>query len=721
MADEYVDLDALLAEDSPLPAAAPASSSDDFVDLDTILGENSPVTTTTTTSTTLPEVLDKKPTDVARLRSLDDVTAQLSQSPLKNSTDYAATLLGLFPSKGVQNLSPEESTELFRDAAGAVTGLSVANLLPWYGQGIAQAAGSRSIDAIGQAMGTIPPETTEEFLKNTGIEAGKNFALDAALQKFVPGIGKFFPSRKKLAEQAIEIPETYVAKATGQGGGASAASMGGLDSAADFAQTQWPWELNVYQAVDWDRETGKFIPEAKASLVKVRKTLTDGTIKKNIADTRNRFLENLDFVTKGTKRELDGDAIATSLRSNLNRFIDDTAYVDAERKQVAAEMAGRFEPIFQSIKEKPTFKNMQNRLMEVDSIARDMGIYDDPNRLAAATNPSKIKFEKEAFEAIRAEIRGALSASIEQNNDLFVSSVPKKAATAGVTASEYYNRLNAAYQATRIAGDDFSELVRNLSRNSSSLSQRVMKPVDLASAANTTKSLSGAVMGGVNWLTGGATDRYRELETSRLLKDRLPEFIQDVTDLRSQMMTPKTPLQQLWGDTVSGFGKVSQPFIRQAVPVPTFMSVVAATLPAEEAQAIEQQLTIAQQSADPMAEERIMGAALATFPQLRASFAPPKSIANSEWNGVIADPMEKINLKRKLLQATQAGEVDAITAAKFATQINKDQPFTSVPKPLRGKKEQPALPPEMTFGAPLQGVEEYRLEDVAPDLMLPLQ
>jgi hypothetical protein len=197
-------------------------------------------------------------------------------------------------------------------------------------------------------------------------------------------------------------------------------------------------------------------------------------------------------------------------------------------------------------------------------------------------------------------------------------------------------------------------------------------------------------------MMGGPLERLRQNQIFNKLDKTIPQQLRAFVDIRGGNV-PSIPDGSSVIDPISTFGAAGMAALisapRTTLPRDVSISMDQVTdtltkhLAPEEAQAVMQKVQEAEQTGSEEIVSKAYGAALSIYPELRQEFAPGKTIANSEFNGYIADPNDKRMLKMKLSAATRGGRESTLDAAKFVSDINEGRKIKSAPKTIRQPKD----------------------------------
>lgn len=125
---------------------------------------------------------------------------------------------------------------------------------------------------------------------------------------------------------------------------------------------------------------------------------------------------------------------------------------------------------------------------------------------------------------------------------------------------------------------------------------------------------------------------------------------------------------------------------------PDSMLPVLAKLPLDEQQAVYGAIYQASKSGDPLEMSRTVGGFLTAYPEAASAFEPSQTGLVSEYNGIIADPVEKDKYKGRIERALWAGHINANQYGDIVSRLNVDSPLGELPESLRAAGPKKADP-----------------------------
>lgn len=112
---------------------------------------------------------------------------------------------------------------------------------------------------------------------------------------------------------------------------------------------------------------------------------------------------------------------------------------------------------------------------------------------------------------------------------------------------------------------------------------------------------------------------------------------------------------------------------------------VASFLPPEEMELYALPLFQAAMMGDETKYRQTLGALAGALPQIREALGPTKTGYPSEVDGVVTNPMEQIELKRKAEMAVKTSQISSVEGYRITQALNSNQKIKSVPSALRPK------------------------------------
>lgn len=614
----------------------------------------------------------------------------------------------------------DRAEALFRDPISSipVTGLPMAALRQL---GISEDTGRAAASALGAAIpAAFAPQTfgTSAALIPAGATAGgqawdlftrlvkgetkapgdvaldsaKEFGENAAFDLATLGLGRLGKGALKTINKNFGATANNIRKAQsaeslpamlGQGIQQTNASEGGAKQLAK--QVDSLIESNAFYGKEFDPISGKFVGDVgKETLEQTRDRLGKDTLSK-IAEARKSFLSNLDTAAKKSnavpisKAHLDY-SVPNEILARLEQ--------SGENKELVKELDGLVEGFTKDIGDSSSFEKAQELLRNQYDKIKALKAYDGAMQVEQdASKKAANAYERD----IRISLAESLRKTIQERADEVGDILGVRAPDGGVN-SEYLDKLNNAYGAVATISEDLDSFIRRQigggtgQRPGQSFVQTDVSKLDPRSPIQS------------SWRAalGGPLERFRQNQIFNNLDNEIPKQLRAFFDIRqgkiptipdgSSIIDPFTTFADAGMAALVSERESSLPRDVQ-ISEREVMDKMLKHLQPEEAQAMMQRVQEASRSGDEVVKKKAYGAMLATIPELREEFEPGKTIAASEFDGIIADPNEKRALKMKLSSAVRSGNESTIEAAKFVSSLNADRKFKTVPKSVRQPKE----------------------------------
>jgi hypothetical protein len=512
-----------------------------------------------------------------------------------------------------------------------------------------------------RTTGNVTPEILDALSQTQEI-ATKPRGMAAALQAYRKDAGNFIEQAEKLAQSITKNPKEILLK------------IDELKKAPDI-------DSALGQLDDYMNNPEKGLMAEQRRLVDNVRTINEVEYKVRPSDTRN-IVTKLENEVPKLEKAGDIDA-ANELRAIIDNY--------SKPKSLIVDEFGKPYPQFR------TLSDVHSHIKNNNAIQRSTGVYDTSKGARATLGNSSATVTPEKVKALKIEKQALEDFLSDRLDDVYGSE-------SGLGA-EAYKEYNASYQTFKPLLNELKQFVASVNTgfvppSTASLTQAV-NPVTQGAIDVATSGKAAGIRSVLNKFFGGQSDRFTKNRADLALNynrwggdyNRLSA----TSDLMSLAENPAT-LSTFKTDLVNtgNFEKVGMALAYVPKPLlprnaelssESLQEAMVKYLSPEEAQAMIQQVEQASASGDETVKKKAYGSLLAAIPELRQEFEPGKTIASSEFDGIIANPIEKKALKSTISADVRANNGSTIEAAKFVSSLNADKKFKVIPKSVKQSKD----------------------------------
>jgi hypothetical protein len=545
---------------------------------------------------------------------------------------------------------------------------------------------ARSVTGDSKTTGETISEFIDETLDNAIWDLG-TLGLGRVAKGAIKGINSKIGKTAAMNRMA-QSPEAF-SGLVGQGIRQTNVSEGEAKQLAKVVDNLV--ESNVFFGKKFDPQTAKFVGDVgEETLEQMRDRLGKGTLSE-IAQARNAAQNQLDDVmlNKFKLKPIYSQHIDTTAADDLIARLSASSE-NAEKVAALTQVRDGFLADFSNGK---TFAKAQDILRnQYDEIARLKGY--DPATAAQLPKSAAIQEERE----LRTLLAESLRSGMIQRADEISVAAGIKAPTGGPMGA-YIDKINDIYAGVRTFSDDIDSFItRQISggvgnRPASSFVQTDLSQVDPRSPL------------GSLWrqLVGNQAETIRRAGVLKQLDKTIPSDIRTIAKIRSfgplaipdgaGVVDPAVNLSL--AAIAAAQSSYREPKVMRKYKPDTISDLLQRPeVPQDIQRSVAQALGRAPNDIE---RRKIIGLAAKEFPEIGNLFEPSPIGLQSDFDGVIGDPEEKMAASRNLSVEVRNGSESTIAAAKFKSSLNADRPYPIIPKSLRRTEE---LPPDLDMFFP---------------------